>query len=175
MSTQEEVEEAREKQFERSIHSQNLGTPTDEERGTAEILRYLSDVDDLPVSQDDPLMGQLISKVTSTANLSAEEVKSNRWKREYLLLLALCKSPLPEGMHSSDRAWAHDDIDAYREPISPEKRAELEAFLTMSNLALSRSEEGFATKEATRTVNESIVNDNKESGSSGGILGRLKG
>ncbi len=76
-------------------------------------------------------------------------------------------------MHGSDRAWAHDDLEAYREPLTAEKRAELEAFVTTSNLALSRSEDGFATKEATRTVNESIVNDNDDGGSSGGILGRL--
>jgi len=177
MSSQEEeaYERAQQREFERSIHQQNVGAgmQAPEDEGTAEILRYLSDVDDLPISQDDPIMGQLISKITSTANLSAEEVKSNKWVREYILILYLCKYPDTEGMHSDNRAWAHDDINAYRQPLTPEKRAELEAFVTTSNLALSRSEDGFATKESTRTVSESIVNDNKDDGGGGGILGRL--
>jgi len=174
----EEAEQARQQEHERRLHMQNLqGTPVDDdESSTAEILRYLADIDDLPIGTDDPIMGQLVSKLTSTANLSAEQVRSNEWVREYLLILYLCKHPTKEGMHSSDRAWAHDDADAYREPLDAEDRMAIESFVTSSKLALTRSEDMEAVKESTRTVSESIVNDEGNSGgsSSGGILGRLK-
>lgn len=171
----DEAEQAREREHERRMHMQNIQAPgqDDREEGTAEILRYLSDEDDLPIEEDDPIMGQLVSKIVSTTNLSADDIKSNKWEKEFLLLLYLSKFPTKEGMHGSDRAWAHDDLEAYREPMDPERRAMLEAFITTTNLALKRSEDGFATKESTRTVNESIVNDNNESSGSGGILGRL--
>lgn len=178
MSSAEEVEEARKQEHKRRLHTQQLQAPAreDEESNTAEILRYLSEIDDLPIGTDDPIMGQLVSKLTSTANLTAEQVKSNEWVREYLLILYLCKHPTKDGMHSSDRAWAHDNVDAYREPLDAEDRMAIESFVTSSKLALTRSEDMAATKEATRTVSEkisSVNDDNSSGGSSGGILGRL--
>lgn len=164
-------------EHERRMHMQNLQSPAPEDKpsNTAEILRYLSNIDDLPIGTDDPIMGQLVSKLTSTANLSPEQVKSNEWVREYLLILYLCKHPTKEGMHSSDRAWAHDDVDAYREPLDAEDRMAIESFVTTSKLGLTRSEDMAAVKESVRTVKESITNDANESGgSSGGILGWLR-
>lgn len=179
MSAMEDYEQAKQQEYERRLHEQQLQTPAreDEQSASAEILRYIADIDDLPIGKDDPVMGQLISRLTSTANLTPEQVKSNQWVFEYLLVLYLCKYPTPEGCHSSDRAWAHDDVDAYREPMKPERRMEIETHITMSGMALTRSEDMAATKEATRTVNESIVNDEGGSsgGSSGGIRGRLPG
>lgn len=174
MSQSEQMQEAQE----RRLHEANLTTPPSEEQqgNTAEILRYLSEIDDLPIGTDDPIMGQLVSKLTSTANLTPEQVKSNEWVRECLLILYLCKHPTKEGMHSSDRAWAHGDVDAYREPLGAEDRMALESFVTSSKLALTRSEDMEAVKESTRTVSEKIssVNDDSASNSSsGGILGRL--
>lgn len=165
-----------EEEHERRLHAQNLQTPPEEadDASTAEILRYLSEIDDLPISKNDPIMGQLVSKLTSTANLSAEQVRSNEWIREYLLILYLCKHPTKEGMHSAERAWAHDDVDAFREPLGAEDRMKIEAFVTSSKLALTRSEEFRAVEESTRTVSESIVNDDSRGdSSSGGVLGRL--
>lgn len=175
MSAQE-TQQARQEEHERRMHMQNLqGTNHEDQSGTtAEILRYLSEIDDLPIGADDPIMGQLVSKVTSTANLSPEQVKNNEWVREYLLILYLCNHPTKEGMHGGDRAWAHDDIDAYREPLDAEDRMAIETYVTTSKLALTRSEDMAVTKEATRTVNESIVNDDSASNnSSGGFLGRV--
>jgi len=177
MSTQEDPEAVREKEYERRLHANNIQTPGKdyEDEGTAEILRYLSNIDDLPIKEDDEIMGQLVSKLNSTANLSSEDIRSNEWIREYLLVLYLSQYPTKEGMHGTDRAWAHDDLDEFRDPMDPERRAQLEAFVPTSNLALTRSDGMSAVKEATRTVSESIVNDNKDSGKSGGILGRIKG
>lgn len=161
----------------RRLHEANLtgGATEDREGEAAEILRYLSNVDDLPIGSDDPVMGQLVSKLVSTANLTEEQVKSNEWVFEYILVLYLCKFPRPDGMHSGDRAWSHDDVDAFREPMQPERRMEIEAHVSMSTLALTRSEGMAAVKEGTRTVKESIVSDEKASNSSsGGILGRLR-
>jgi len=176
MSIQDQ-KEMQEEEREHRLHQQNLA-PTQregDETTSAEILRYLSEIDDLPIGTDDPVMGQLVSKLTSTANLTPEQVRSNEWVQEYLLILYLCKHPTKEGMHSSDRAWAHDDVDAYREPLGAEERMEIEAFVTSTKLALTRSEDMAVTKEATRTVSESIVNDDQNGGGSGGILGWLRG
>lgn len=174
MSTQEQREMA-EEEYERRLHQQNLTQPSQDHRenGTAEILRYLSQIDDLPIDSDDPVMGQLISVLSSTANLSPEQVKSNEWVREYILVLYLCLKPTKEGMHSTDRAWAHGDLDAYRKPIDTETRAQIETFVTTSKLALTRSEDMAATKEAVRNVQESILNDDREDTTKGGIRGRL--
>lgn len=177
MSQQQAREEAVQEEYERRLHQQNLSSPPreDDESTTAEILRYLSEIDDLPIGTDDPIMGQLVSKLTSTANLTPEQVRSNEWVREYLLILYLCKHPTKEGMHGSDRAWAHDDVSEYREPLSAEDRMAIESFVTSSKLALTRSEDMEAVKESTRTVSESIVNDDSaNSNSGGGILGRFK-
>lgn len=165
-----------EKERRHNYHNANLNGAAGGEGETAEILRALSEIDDLPINpQDDPVMGQLISKLTSTANLSAEEVRSNEWVREYLLILYLCKYPTPEGMHSSWRGWAHGDRDQDREPLEPDKRMELETLVTSSKLALSRSQDAKAIEESVRNVNESIVNEEGNDGSSGGgILGRFK-
>jgi len=65
-------------------------------------------------------------------------------------------------------------VNAEKEPLDPKKRAELESFMTSSNLALSRSEDAKAMEESTRNVNESIVNDGEESDEGGGFFGRLK-
>lgn len=172
-------QEAIQEEHERRLHNANFQGPAPEDKSSnaAEILRYLSEIDDLPIGTDDPVMGQLVSKLTSTSNLTAEQVRSNEWVREYILILYLSKHPSKDGMHGSDRAWAHDDVNAYREPLDPEDRMAIETFVTSSKLALARSEDMAVPKEATRTVKESIVSDEGKSGGggSGGILGRIRG
>lgn len=169
-SQQEEYEKQR-----RHAYHQNALAQQDEGGEAAEILRTLSEIDDLPIDpQDDPVMGQLVSKLTSTANLSPEEVRSNQWVREYLLVLYLCQYPTDEGLSGSWRGWAHGDRDAARDALDPEKRMMLEAFVTNSKLALSRSENFKAVEESTRNVSESVVKDGSGGNGSGGILGRLK-
>lgn len=169
-----EAQEQYDKQRRHNYHNSNLQGQQEQQGETAEILRALSEIDDLPIQpQDDPVMGQLVSKLTSTANLSEEEVRSNEWVREYILILYLCKFPDHEGMHSSWRGWAHGDADAARDPLDPEKRMELETLVSTSKLALSRSEGFTGPKEAVRNVSESIVNEETPEGSSGGILGRV--
>lgn len=176
MSVQEH-EEMAENEQKRRIQAQQLAEPADEMREgeTAEILRYLSQIDDLPIGKEDKVLGQLVSKLTSTANLSAEQVRSNEWVFEYILILYLASKPTKDGVHSSDRAWSHDDVDAYRDPLDAEDRLMIESFVSNSKLALTRSEDMAVVKEGTRTVKESIVNDEGNGGdSSGGILGRLR-
>jgi hypothetical protein len=171
----EEVKEARQQEQENRLHAQNFSQPTkqDKSSNTAEILRYLSQIDDLPIGSEDPVMGTLVSKLTSTANLTPEQVRSNEWWFEVLLVLYLCKFPRPDGMHGSDRAWAHGDADEYRRPMKPERRMQIEAHVSGAKLGLTRSEDMAGVKESVRTVKESIVNDDNQGSSSGGILGRL--
>lgn len=177
MSSQaEQQKEMMDEQHKQRLIENNLQgpPPQDKDSTTAEVLRYLSQDNDLPDFEDDPVMSQLVSKVTSTANLSSDEVRSNEWVREYLLVLYLSKHPRKEGMHTDARAWAHDDASEHRKPLSPEDRMAVESFVTSSKLALSRSEDFRAVEESVRSVQESIVNDESESDSSGGgILGRI--
>ena len=175
--SQAEAEDHYHKQRRHSYHAANLQQPTEHKGETAEILRALSDIDDLPIEpKDDPVMGQLVSKLTSTANLSEEEVRSNEWVREYILILYLCKFPTHEGMHTSWRGWAHGDSSQARDPLDPDKRMMLEAFVSSSKLGLSRSQDAKAIEESVRNVNESIVNEgDNNDGGGGGILGRIRG
>lgn len=178
MSSQTEaMQEEQEKERKHRIHNSNLSAPTQDQHGgsTAEILRILSEIDDLPIQpQEDAVMGQLVSKLTSTANLTAEQVKSNEWVREYILVLYLCKHPSKDGLHGPWRAWAHDDVNEFRDPLSAEKRMELETFVTSSKLGLTRSEDFRAVEESTRNVQESYVHDDSDDSGRGGLLGRWR-
>lgn len=171
MSADGQNEYSRQRRHE--LHTQNLRAGEQDDTA-AEVLRYLSEIDDLPIDRGDPVMGQLISKLSSTANLSAEQITSNEWVREYLLLLYLAQYPRKDGVHGAWRAWSHDDREADLEPLSPEKRMQVETFVTTSKLALTRSEDFKAVEESTRNVSESVVHNEDEAEKSGGILGRLK-
>ena len=172
----EEYQQIQEQEKKDQLDAQNLGEPAreDHDSNTAEILRYLSQVDDLPIGKDDPVMGQLISTLTSTSNLSAEQVKSNEWVFQYILVLYLSQFPDEDGMHGTDRCWSHNDASEYRDPMKASRRTQIEAHVTMASMALTRSEDMAVPKESMRTVKESIVNnDEKRGGGSSGILGRL--
>jgi hypothetical protein len=173
-SNEEKAREERERQREHQLHSQNLQGGQEYGESTAEILHELSSIDDLPINKDDPVMGQLVSKITSTSNLSPEQVKSDEWVMEYLLILYLCKFPKEDGCHGDWRAYAHGDITEYREPLDAEDRMMIEAYIGSAQRALTRSEDFAAVEESTRTINESVVRDeSQDNSSSGGILGRM--
>jgi len=165
--------DAYEQQRRSQAHGANLGAQH-EESETAQILNTLSEIEDLPMDpQDDPVMGQLISKLTSTANLSEAEVRSNEWVREYILILYLCQFPTPDGCHSEWRGWAQGDSEQATEPLHPETRMELETLVSTSKLALSRSEDAKVIEEGARHVSESIVSDGDGEGGGGGLLDKL--
>lgn len=172
-----DVERRYNKQRRHEYHNANLQAGSSRQGETAEILNALSQIDDLPIEpRDDPIMGQLISRLTSTANLTPEQVKSNEWVREYILILYLSKYPTHEGMHGSWRGWSHADAEQEVEALDAQKRMELETLVTSSKLALSRSEDAKVIEESSRNVNESIVNDESDGGSGGGgLLGRIRG
>ncbi|MFB6198899.1 MAG: hypothetical protein ABEI52_11645 [Halobacteriaceae archaeon] len=158
-----------------AFHQNNLQGQSQQDGEAAEILRYLSNIDDLPIEQDDSVMGPLVSKLISTANLSAEQVKSNEWVFEYLLVLYLSLHPPKYGMHGDERAIAHDSREAKRPYLTSEERMQIEAFIQIDKMAVTRSEEMKLTEEATRNVSESVVHEEGESSSGGGILGRIRG
>jgi len=164
-----------ERQMKQPYHNANLSQVDEPNGDTANILRALSEVDDLPINpEDDPVMGQLVSKLSSTANLTEEQVRSNEWWREIIYTLYLTLKPREEGAHGSWREWMHNDANANIEPMTTRERLEWETFIGMSKLTVSRSEGAKVMEEAVRTVSESIVNDGEGGGgSSGGLLGRL--
>jgi len=170
-----DVAEQYDKQRRQQYHQGNLSMGQDKQPGeAAEILSALSKVDDLPIdAESDPILGQLVSKLTSTANLSAEQVRSHEWWREMILVLYLCEFPRQDGAFGPWRALGHNDLNAMREPLDPKKRLKIETHVGMTKLALSRSEAFKAVEEATRNVNESIVNEQNSGQSGNGIMGKL--
>lgn len=178
-SQEQKVKEQQDKDFQRRVHQGNIQQhgAAEEDGNAAEILRILSNIDDLPIEPtEDAVLGQLISQLTSTANLTPEQVRSNEWVREYILILYLCKQPRKKGMHGAWRGWAHGDPDEALEPLGPQTRMMLESFVATSKLALTRSEDAKVMEESTRTISESVVHDDTaESGGKGGIWGRIKG
>jgi len=174
MSKQEQKEEM-ERQRRAQYHSGNLQGHAEQDGETTQVLNTLSEIDDLPMDpEDDPVLGQFISKLTSTTNLTEEQVTSNEWVREYLLILHQCQYPTEDGCHGSWRGWAHGDRDAAIPPMKPKKGLIHETITTSSKLALYRSEDGKVIEEGTRDVKESYVNDSNGSGDSGGgILDRI--
>lgn len=174
-SQEAKVKEQEDRQYKRQIAQQGLNQRQDE-NDAAEVLQYLSDINDLPddLAADD-VLGQLISKLTSTANLTSEQVKSNEWVVEYIMLLYLCKFPKRKGLHGAWRGVAHSDPTAAREPLDPEKRMMVESFVNQSKIALTRSEGAKVMEEGTRNISESVVHDDTKQEKSGGIWGRIKG
>lgn len=170
----DEVERARQEQYRQQMHGQNLGRPEKDDEKAGEVLEQLSKIDDLPAEvAEDEIVGQFFSRLVSTSNLSEADLRSNEWVREYLCILWLCRHPSKEGTHGTDRAWVHDDIDAYAEPVTADKRMRVETAMLSARNAASRSEDAKVIEESTRTVNQSIVSDERSGSGSGGILGKL--
>lgn len=172
-SQAEQRREEMERQQRHSYHANNLGGGQDDD-GAAEILRYIADLDDIPIDEGDELMQGLASKLLSTANLTSEQVTSNEWVLEYLLILYLAERPRKEGVHGAWRAWSHDDPSANVDPLPPDERRQIEQNITLVKLALTRSEGMEALKETTRNVKESYVRNEDDGEESSGILGRLR-
>lgn len=170
--SQQQREDAIDKQRRHSYHQGNLqGAPGDDTNVKA--LAALSEVD-LPDEEDADLLETWRSKVNSTANISEDKRRSHEWEKEISLIMELSNKPTKDGLHGSWQGWAHGDSTKAKEPLSPEKRAQMEANLQTSNLALTRSEDGFVTKESLRGIKQSFVGDaESDGGSAGGILGKL--
>lgn len=170
----EEMQKARQEQYRQQMHGQNIGKPEQDDEKAGEVLEQLSKIDDLPEEvQEDEIVGQFFSRLVSTSNLSQADLRSNEWVREYLCILWLCRHPPKDGMYGTDRAWVHDDINEYVEPVTAEKRMKVEASMLSARNAATRSEDAKVIEESTRTVNQSIVSDERSNSGSGGILGKL--
>lgn len=172
----DEAKEMEEKRRRAQFHGQNLSEPQQNDGEAAEILRYLADIDDLPVTEDDNVMGQLVSRLVSTANLSKEQVQSHEWVVEYILVLYLSMYPPKYGLHGDERAIVHDDADANRKALDTQTRMMLEAFVTNAKFASTRSEDFKAVEETSRNVSESVVHEGDEGGGGkGGLRGMIFG
>jgi hypothetical protein len=157
----EEAKEEREKERMHRMHSQAL-SGTEGERNKAEILSQLSEIDDLPIGDDDPVLGQLTSQIASTTNLSEEDVRSEEWVFEYIRLLDGARYPPSYGITADRRAWVYDNMAEYRLAQDNEDSATAEAFVDNAKRALTRSEGAKVIEESTRTVNESVVRDESD-------------
>lgn len=169
-----EAKKEREKERKHRMHSQNLSGQIEDDQNKAEILSQLSEIDDLPIGSEDPVLGQLTSAIASTTNLGEDDLRSKEWVYEYLRVVHKAPYPPSYGITGARRAFVYDDMNEYREPLDSEDAATVEAFLDNAKRALTRSEDAKVIEESTRTVNESVVKDDTQSSNGGsGILGRM--
>jgi len=169
--SQKSRDEEMQEQFERSIHQGNINAPGDS--NAPETLKYVSKPEDIqsPVEA----LEWINSRSTSTTNLSQADVRSKEWVIEYHRLMAKAQLPPPYGMTGHLRAWVYDDPNEYQLPLTPGDELETEGFSEIGKESSNRSKEGWATETATRDTKESIVRDDSEESSSGGILSRIRG
>jgi len=164
----ESKQEYARKQRRQGYHQANLQGGSQQQGESAELLRALSEIRDLPIGpDDDEVIGQFASEIVSTSNLETKEIRSHEWMKEVIILLHLSKKPTEDGLNGPWRGWVYGDIDKEIEPMGPEQRAKEESFLASSNIAMSRSEDAKVIEESGRTINESILNDGEESNSGG--------
>jgi len=161
-----------EKQRKHQHHSSNLARPADEDNQAPQTLKYVSEPEDIetPLAELD----WVNSKSASTANFEEEDVRSKEWVLEYHQLIAKMTRPPEYGLSAHVRAWAYDDQDAFEKPLDAGEELEVEGFSEVGKEASTRSKDGWGVETSTRDTKESIVRDG-ESGSSGGLLGKLRG
>jgi hypothetical protein len=170
-------EEQMRKQQEMQLHSQ-MQQPgmDDDESGAGEILTKLSEdmEQDLPDELvNDPILGQQVSRVISTANLSETGIASKEWLLEISLILYLCQYPKREGLKGHRRGFAYGTTAEAKSPLSAEKKAAAESFLDTVKTAYTRSEDAMVVQESARSISESVVHNDDDNSGRGGILGRL--
>lgn len=166
----EDAERAREREREHQLHQANLGRQ-DGERGAHEILKYISEGD---VDEPSGVLSWFTSKISSTSNLGADDVKSREWRQEYQQLMARMERPPHYGTFGHRRAWARGAREGYREPLEPDDALAFEGYTEAGKMTLHKSKQGWGTETATRDVKESYVRkeDRKEAG--GGLLSRFR-
>lgn len=165
-----DMERAREKDFERQVHSSALARKN-QERDAPETLKYVSEPEDI----DSPAeaLAWINSKSASTTNLSNEDVRSEEWVIQYFQLLARMNKPPHYGISGHRRAWAHGDLAAFERPLEPDDKLEFEGFAELGNLTTKKSEDGWGVETSTRDTTESIMRkDDGESKS--GWFGRFR-
>jgi len=167
----EEIREERQRDREQQLHAQHLAQAGDDDKGP-ETTRYISEEE-----ADGPVRGLdwMLSKTASTTNLEDERVEGDEWQIEIAAMLSRAAYPPPYGLTGSWRAWAHDDLDAALPAIDELEDVELEGFKQRGKDARHRSKGGWGVETSTRDTKESIVRDDRETNSSGGLLSRLRG
>lgn len=178
-SDEEKRREAQRKQQERQA-SQQMAHATmqqamadDDGSEAGEVMRYISEIDDVPMPEGDTLR-QFFSKVESTSNLSNEDIRSDEWVKEYLLMRWKHQYPPEQGLTGVMRGVAFDDQSEERSPVGQTKKTNAEGAKHIAQHAISRSEDMKAVEESTRTIAETVRHDNDDSGGGGGILGMIR-
>lgn len=171
MKTNGERQEELEKEREHQIHTQNITQPVNDDENP-KTLEYLAEIDDVAELPEEGLK-QFTSRLASTANLSEEEVRGNEWVKEYIAQIWQSNFPPEYGLTGHVRAWAYDNPDEFRLPLTAQDKVAMEGYLDNTKLALSRSKDFEGVETATKDTRESIVRGN-ESDSGGGLIDRLR-
>ena len=164
---QEQIDDARRAQR----HDMNLGRAADDREDAPRTLEYISEPEESVDSPTDALEW-INSKSASTANLSKADVQSKGWVLEYHQLLSRMEHPPVYGLAEHLRAWAYDDREEWRKPLSSEEFLEIEGYTEIGKEATTRSKDGWGVETATRDTKESIVREDNDK--SGGLLGKLR-
>lgn len=143
-----------------------------EQNNGAEVLTQLSEINDLP-SFPGSTLDQFVSSIASTSNLTKEDLESDHWVKQYIKVLYLARFPTRDGLKGHMRAYAFGDRAEHRKPLDEADLADIESFNHMTDMATTRSEGMKATKEATRTIAETLSRSD-ESDDTGGLLGWFK-
>lgn len=166
-SKRERVEQQRRDNF----HGSNLGMGGGD-TNAPETLKYVSKPEDIESPVDS--LEWINSKSTSTANLDPEDVRSKNWRLEYHQLFARMSRPPAYGVSGHLRAYMYDDPNEYKLPLDPEETLEIEGFTEIGKEASTRSKDGWGVETATKDTKESIVRDEEQTNSGGGLLGRWR-
>lgn len=168
--SQSERKEMQEKQWRQQMHGQNLGAANGS--NAPETLKYVSKPEDIDSPVDS--LEWINSKSTSTANLEPEDVESKHWVLEYHREFALMDAPPEYGVWGHLRAYAYDDANAFKMPLNPDEHLEAEGYMEVGKESSTRSKDGWGVETSTKDTKESIVRDEENESSGGGLLGRFR-
>lgn len=151
------------------IHARNVisDMPSNDPR----TLKYIVDNEDTPSLSDDSL-DFMLNKIISTSNLSTEQTRGFEWENEIAMLRREELYPPEYGLTGWLRAFAFDDANEYKMPLSKTEKIKQQGLATLSKYAATRSEEFIGVETSTKNLSESIVSD-EETESSGGLGSRL--
>lgn len=171
MSDQQEKAIQKQQQMQRNTEMHARNVVSGENPDNPKTLQYLAEPGDVPELSDNTL-DYMLHKIISTANLTEAETKGIEWENEIAMLFRTQVHPPEYGCTGYMRAFAFQDIDAFREPIDQLESIKQQGIGTLSKLAATRSEDFIGVDTSTRDIQESIVSNPDEK--SGGLLARRR-
>jgi len=173
LSEAEERRQAREEQFEKQVHSQNIGGAS---AGRDEQMsQYLNQLSASELKEGSKrLLENLVGKDFVFANYSGDDIDRLRFELQVIKMQYRDIHPGKECLITGeDRAWINDDATDTLEPLTPEETAIIDSFIEGIFSRVTRGEEGFQQEKINESVSVSEVRKSEDEKSGGGILDRI--